>query len=244
MGGRGSKKFSTGVLRKTKNPQNKGITFPAAAMPGQQRAQGINPGQTDAEFKKRLLQDEAWANTLTKPESDAAMMYQGSEYADINKYLRTKANGAPTSITPGQRKDMKNLTTAFDKASLTEPVVVYRGIRSHSLTWDDAQKMVGTTVSDPAFGSASLSPLLAKNWAAGSTHAMGTISNPYISYRINLPKGAKAAVLGAATGSGSMGEHEILIQRGALYNVSGAQQRVVNNHHYIFVTLNYAGHSK
>lgn len=243
MGGRGSKKFSTGVLRLSKNQKNKGITFPAAAT-GQGRAQGIKPGQVDAEYQKKLQQDKAWGAALSKEERAAAHAYQGSKYSEINKYLRTKANGAPTSITPGARKDLKNLTTAFDKASLTEPVVVYRGIRTHSLTWGDAQKMVGTTVSDPAFGSASLNPLMAKDWAIGSTHAMGTIDNPYISYRISLPQGAKAAVLSAATHGSSIGEHEILIQRNARYNVTGAQQRVVNNRHYIFITMNYAGHGK
>lgn len=129
---------------------------------------------------------------------------------------------------------------ALRKASLAEDTVVYRGITGYGMTWEKAQKLVGTTEYDPAFASTTLSPAFASYWASGSSISKGTADNPFISYRISMPKGAQAAYIHGATGS-MQHEYELTINKGARYNITGVQQQIVGGKHYIFVNAKYLG---
>lgn len=239
MGGRGTKKFSTGVLRPSTNQQNKGITFPSAK---RLQSAGKDQSAIDAAFAKGANADAAWAGKLNYAEEDAIDSYQGSSYGPMNKYLRETAKGNQIAVDSYNKQYINRMTEALDKASLAEPTVVYRGVRTHSLTWDEAQKLVGTTQIDPAFGSTTYSSHMARNWVTDSNHSNGSASKPFITYRISLPKGAKAAHPYAATGSMSY-ENEVIVQRNARYKITSVSQRVISGKHYIYLNADYAGHA-
>lgn len=244
MGGRGSKgsdKFSTRSLGPNEN-----------AKAFQSRLWGHQTPQTaaamDKAFRESLTKEAGWASKVSTKEAAALREYQGIGYRSVNRELNAAHAGVSQNINAHDKAVINDMTKALGRAKLQEDVTVFRGIRS-SVSWQEAQKMVGTTQIDPAFGSTTMRLDLANEWTKGRGR-FGTANNPYVTYRVHVAAGAKAAWVQAATSPGSaMGtpfhtEYELLMQRGARYYISGAQRRVINGKHYVILDANYVNQAK
>lgn len=252
MGGRGSKASSSTASAEGEHQKSaESSTTPTMNPAEREKILGQTHAQSEAVFIKGFEADKAgWASKLSQEEANGLFDYQGGGYSAMNKYLR-KENGTLTSSRPVDitQKEIQNLnaaTDALDKASLSEGVVTYRGVKT-TMSWENAQKLVGQTQVDYAFGSTTLSPDFAKEWSQKSVVAHGTEEKPYISYRYTMPKGSKAAYVLASTNPGAKKtdyfykEKELLVQRGARYKITGVSKRVINGKHHIYISATYTG---
>lgn len=140
---------------------------------------------------------------LTDSEKDALYAYSDSSH--INASLR--AGNVPDDLT----EQLKNLDSAFSKASLPSSITSYRIVDSGA--WEKMQSMkAGDTFVDPTFVSTSPS---------GYPESK---ASPRYQMTISLPKGAHAIVLKDL--SAYQGEDEITIGRGSKFRVTG---RTFNN---------------
>ena len=93
------------------------------------------------------------------------------------------------------------LDSVFEKASLSEPAYVFRGVKSNVFDSDD---MTGSEFTDNGYTSTSLIE-------TGSTQYGDTVM------RISLPKGAKAIYLDKI---GPPHEYEMLLDRGSKFKIT------------------------
>lgn len=172
-----------------------------------------------------------WAKNLPHTEYAALGDYQGSNYRDINDYLRKTEAGKSASIDAANKQNIDRITRALNKARLPEDMTLYRGVNGPEGIKNEAdiKAMIaenGGKYYDGAFLSTSINQDFAANWAA-KAHYIGDVSNKlaidgYHGYvlKIQTPKGARAAYVNAATHSMS-GEYEILFQRNARIELTG-----------------------
>jgi len=149
-----------------------------------------------------------WKAKVTSDEEYAIHTYTTSKYDAVNSALRR--GGAPASQTLSCIVDC---TSALDKASLPEPLVVRRGSTSSFLwrglgkdkNWLDSSytELVGQVIEDKGF--MSTSPIPGKGF-----------SND-VEYKILLPEKSKAMYI--APISEFKGEQEVLIQKGSMFKI-------------------------
>lgn len=174
-----------------------------------------------------------WTKGLKQDQIYALGEYQGSGYHEINAFLRKAENGQTVTTDNGTKDTIRQMTDALNLARVPHDMVVYRGISGPEGVLNEAEvkTMVATKkYFDGGFMSTSISSGFARGWAANADSMaanydsnMGKLeSKGYHGYalRIELPKGAKAAYLTAATGS-MEGEYELTIQRGSRYAITG-----------------------
>lgn len=138
-----------------------------------------------------------WKKSLSKGESVAIKEYANYDFVDINKRLRT---GRTDLLRDKHKTNINLLTSALDRSTIPEDVVVYRGVRD-SPRVDRLE--VGSVIVDNAFVSTSLSSSVAKRFSAEAGYSV----------EIVVPKGSKGAY------RGSLYELELLLQRGSQFSV-------------------------
>ena len=150
-----------------------------------------------------------WIDSLTPGEKSAVTWYTGSAYSSLNHNLRTGDDLSECS--DYQKSQIEKMDKAIAKAELKEPITLYRGSSTDLLggakTVEDIQKLVGATVKDKAYVSASVS----KN---------GSFSHQPIAYKIIVPAGkGRGAYVGNISNVKS--EAEYLMKRNATYKITG-----------------------
>ena len=161
--------------------------------------------------------DEAfssWEKGITTSERQGIYDYTTDEfYQNINNVLR----GLETEYAPGNATRVEEITSALGKASVPEPITVYRGVGRSAL--GDLQglspeQLVGHMIEDDAFMSTSLVP-------------EGAFSKP-VTYIIKVPQGAEAAFIGDISYYGSK-EVELLLNRGQQMIIQEATEDALGN---------------
>jgi len=147
--------------------------------------------------------------TLDPKEVQALKEYTGVMYQSVNKALRAGKN-----IPAADRKEMKLVEQAFDKAKTTEPLEVYRGVGATEMDMFKDLK-VGESFEDRGYGSTSTDKDTADNFSRGD--------NPTI-LKIQVPKGSKAISVDSLSvfkkgGHATRSENEILLNKDAKYKV-------------------------
>lgn len=116
---------------------------------------------------------------------------------------------------PEAKKTLQNITknadAALAKASLKEPVTVYRGIKDIRALGLNESNLVGTVMHDKSFMSTSLTPKVAENFA-GKTGAI---------LKINAPRGAKGASIAGIGAKHNAKEKEVLFARNGKLTITG-----------------------
>jgi len=177
---------------------------------------------------------ESWRGSLSEKESAALDEYQGTTYRVDNAVLRRSVNQPewePTSSwyeeksgKLGGTERIDNLTEALDKAETQEDQIAYRGFAGTKTGDAMAELQPGDTFIDWGFASTSTN----QEYALKEFSGYGEIS----AARITVPQGSKAAYLTRAAEAETMKEWELLIQRGAKFEVEGfdtiGDKRIIN----------------
>jgi hypothetical protein len=156
---------------------------------------------------------------LTPSEKMALRAYTGSSYASINSALRKGVQN------PALKETITLMDSAFAKASTTEAMMVFRGMKPGIL--DGLAK--GSTFVDKGFTSTSTNIKQAQGFSGG-----GTIM------KINVPKGSRAISL--RKNSKYAEEQEILVKRGGRYRIRGVEQHTLDTGTVVTVVgVDYVG---
>ena len=137
---------------------------------------------------------KAAAPSFTKVEKSAVVAYSGSQYSEINKALRHGGKEPETA---------KHIASWLDKASLPEPMKVYRRVSGEYSKIIKSIIFEGAIFQDKGFVSTS--------------YASGVWSGD-LTMIIDAPKGAKGAIIEHV--SHHKGEKEILFQRNSKFKVN------------------------
>jgi hypothetical protein len=167
-----------------------------------------------------------WAKTLSAAERGAIEWYRGGGSRAINEQLRT-GQPQPDALEE-QEKDygraytnddsVRLLDAAVGRSSLPEPVATYRGLQSPEAAAALLARKPGELFRDDGFVSTSLSPQYAYwSFAQKAVYAGG----PPVVARIEVPAGFNAAYVAHPDGT----EAELLLQRGAEYEVGGTEEK-------------------
>ena len=162
--------------------------------------------------------DETGRKQLSKWSDEgksALQSYSGLWYSTFNEAMR---GSSESELSPPLRKQLDAIQKGLNEASYPDSIVAYRGIHGKdaaefcaSIGVKDPSKAVGGIFTDKAFNSTSIDKSVADKFSPEN-----------ILLEINIPKGSKAVALGG--GSLLTDEREILIQRGARYEVTGYQK--------------------
>lgn len=176
----------------------------------------------------------AWAKKVKPNEKKALDVYQGSStgHGIINAVARGDDRyylyGQKIAIDPADRpvweQKVKAIRSALDKASIPEPVRVYRGTDAMDelklRVADIDEKMVGLSYPVRGFKSTSLIP--------DKLHVFTDRKPDAVVLEIDVPAGAKAAYLNTLKmPSGMENERELLITDSGKFVVTGIGKRYV-----------------
>lgn len=159
---------------------------------------------------------------LTRAEKTALENYSGNSFALINARLR----GQEKRLSDYNRRTLRNVTSAMDKASLGRDRLVFRGINHEALHAAVASGKLkkGKVITEMAFASATTRFSTARSFATARARGSGS---PVV-FRIAARKGSKVAELGglSSISHGSKGlEREVLFQRGSSMRVVKSEMR-------------------
>jgi hypothetical protein len=145
-----------------------------------------------------------WAKGLSPKETRALREYTGSDYADMNRALRTG------NVPAGEQERIETLRKALERGKLEEDITVFRGVRRLADLGVDAAKLGhGDLIREKAFVSTSLKPSVSQGFGGG-----GAL------FRIRMPAGSPGAYVNAsAKGSSIPSEKEFLLPPGGGYRV-------------------------
>lgn len=141
-----------------------------------------------------------WLRSYTQPDG----------YFDINKSLRSGKPPVDRRDRDYVEKAIKNMDQAFSNANLSTKTVVYRAVKPSVL--NAIKKNVGGEFVDKAFVSTTSDKSYAKQFALNTLNVATPVILPIV-----LREGAKALPLAAI--SSEPAEKEVLIDRGAKFNV-------------------------
>jgi thioredoxin reductase len=163
--------------------------------------------------KAKELYEAGTTKPLGMGEKQELDQWTGDGFEVVNGFLRgtKKPPGNPIGdryYRAATESHVKWLDSIFTKASLPEPVTVYRGVSLSS--WQRMNLQVGSTFSDAGFMSTSLRLGIA-NRNIGETENLGILE-------IRLPKGAKAIAVNGHAGVFE-NEAEVLVNRNAKFKV-------------------------
>lgn len=170
-------------------------------------------------FRESLdKQFNKWYKGLSEEEINAVISYTGSDYEDMNSFLR----GIDSSASKYIQTTISNCKSALDKASLKEPIVVGRGSSVESLSG-----MLGTEYHSDATWYAEnkdkfIDGLAKDNGFLSTTPYEGGGFDGEVIYRINVPKGAHGVYVDDI--SSNQGEQEFLLQAGSNFRVIDIQK--------------------
>ena len=177
---------------------------------------------------------ESWRGALSEKENTALDEYQGTTYRTDNAILRRSVN-QPDWEPPeswyearsgklGGADRIDTLTEALNRATTPEEYTAYRGFAGTKTGDAMAQLQPGQTFTDWGFASTSTN----QEYALREFGGHGEIS----AARITVPQGSRAAYLTRAAEAETMKEWELLIQRGAKFEVEGfdtiGDKRIIN----------------
>jgi hypothetical protein len=168
-----------------------------AAKPSQAQGKELKTDKARSDYAAKHAD---WGNDLSPAQQKALADYQREAYQKINKDLR--AGKAPD-------KTAQDIDAAIKKSTIKEAVTVYRGVGAN---FDSSGMKPGAEFTDKGFVSTSMG-----KERAGLT----TFSDAKTVFKINVPAGARAAVLNASPGRArSMEvEHEVLLPRNSKFRV-------------------------
>jgi hypothetical protein len=161
----------------------------------------------DSGTKWIKAQFESWLHGLPSAERAALKTYTGGTYTQINSPLRTyRQNLDPSKLDPHIRDLIENLDKAYKRpeARIAEDIVLWRGTNWDEV-YNNAEKMIGAVVSDPAFVSTTVSKgsafggnVVMKIYARAGTHGIGVqpISNFHHEAEILLPRNSRFKIIG------------------------------------------------
>lgn len=169
-----------------------------ADQPRDERGRWTDTGASPKEFssgeearKYATEQSKAWQKTLTAVEAKRLERYSEPEGATcaeaLNQAIR-KGNTASYQFA------IDAIDSAIAKQTITEPIVVYRGMPDHTGN-RRIQLTPGTEFIDKSFASTSLRSDVAERFTKGTPLEFGGL--PGLLFKITLPKGAKAAPMGS-----------------------------------------------
>jgi HK97 family phage portal protein len=220
------------------SPTNKGDGSPSgSAKPGKGSYGGLfmaAPSRTGFDVDEAAMVDFAsrQAISVTEAEAAAVLAYQAEGvYEDLNSNLRRLASDRTfTDLTDAQIDIIEKLDVAFQKNSLSEDAVLFRGIYDDKGRFASAKP--GDTFSDAAYQSTSLNPLVAV--AFGSETEGGGESTVVLRISAGAGQPALAAdVIASRNGidtspskeeastQGFSISNEIVLPRGTVYQVRG-----------------------
>lgn len=171
-------------------------------------------------YNKANLYDAKWYNGLSSSEKNAVTTYTGSGYTSMNLFLRDPkaySKKYPKGFDVDTNKKVNDLTSALNKTSTKEDVVVHRGIGGalksilgHDNVEDSVMKtreyresLKGMRFTEKGFFSSGGST--ADAWGGVKLHAY-------------VPKGSKGAYVDPV--SSYVGEHEFLLQRNSSFKIN------------------------
>lgn len=200
-----------------------------AASTTQKATQPVTQGQKDAETIKKArsyshdehMRDsfswDTWNDTMTEDERDALQAHTGSWYINMNKALRGLRR--PDGQT---RKLINDCTDALNHTVLKRDTKLYRGMGSYSdlaralgiqgsadvARMADSGQLVGMRFIEKGFCSTGIDP--GSGWTKD------------VVLEITAPKGTKGMFVDEV--SRCQGEEELLLQRGAIFEIHNATQ--------------------
>jgi C3 family ADP-ribosyltransferase len=170
--------------------------------------------------------------SLTQSEKRAVSDYQDGYYSDFNRLLREKGGLGKISEHNELLPKIKSLKAALNHASLPQAVVAHRGI-----SYDSLSKLAGVVVEEPAYNQ------YTEDWAKSVARKLETTigkvarDHGFVStslyekssfahqtatkarIELDVPKGAKAAYIDAATND-MASETELLLQHGTKFKIT------------------------
>ena len=171
---------------------------------------------TDTEFSVIETQQD-WAQKLDTESYEVLGNYAEEEHKRINKQSR----GAPPPPLKGSSAmeaeyQAAVIEDAIDGAPrIAKPITVYRGVNKEAAMKIDKAE-VGSTILDRGFASTSTSETTGRDFSQAGTPVL----------RIKLPKGTSAIAMHPFTQFDN--EHEILIQRGSRYKITGKSDNYID----------------
>lgn len=156
-----------------------------------------------------------WENNLTIAEKTALQNYRATSFS-TNSYLRRPELQSiyHPEVLARTKKDIPNLEKSINKGSLSESVMVFRGLDSEEIS-QNFSKMKGKIIQDKAFVSTTLDRKV--------TSAFLREENPVL-LSIRLAKGTKVASIHSLSAPGKQ-EAEILLQRNSRFKVTSATKQ-------------------
>lgn len=158
-------------------------------------------------------ESKGWLSAITADEKSSTVKYTGSYYTEINNVYRRNDTSNKT-IT----KNAHDMTSAFRKASTTEPVVLRRGIYEQDLAFmlgfnGDYSKVVANwdKINEGGFAAED------KGFLSTSPYGRGGFTSKPVDLRIYCPTGTHAAYV--APISHYQSEKETILQSGSMYRV-------------------------
>lgn len=167
---------------------------------------------SEREEAKMYAEQDYKRYDFTEDEVDAIATYTSAAFREINESLRMGGDGYDEE----DRETIEALTQACNKASIQEPIKVYRGLKGEALDnflemaeADDLEEMVGSEIYDAGFWSTTLVPDIAQRFSGGAI------------LEIELPKGAKGLM---PNGNSEVSyECEVILQRNTTTRITGVR---------------------
>lgn len=156
--------------------------------------------------KKAFLSTaKQWSKHLTATQKKALIGYTGSDYTDINGYLR----GTEKNVSAKYRNASKQISAALGNFSLNNAMTYYRGTSLNAINYGlPSRKLaVGSEYFDRGFSSATVDPAIAYQFQNGAI------------MQFNIPANKRVGAYIAALSS-SPQEQEYLINHGKKFVVT------------------------
>lgn len=177
-----------------------------------------------------IQQYSSWVESLTSRERDALNKY-GYTSNNVARYLRRGPDSIPEYTVKDTADQIKGIDSAMKKATIKEPITVYRGVGKDYLgiDWTDEQSIkirIGGMITDDSFMSTSLSEEVATVYKRTG----GPV------FEIDVPSGTRGAYIDSVVSTpeelieyaeeGDPGNIEYLLDRGYSLCITGYTKKV------------------
>ncbi len=177
-----------------------------------------------------IQQYSSWVESLTSRERDALNKY-GYTSNNVARYLRRGPDSIPEYTVKDTADQIKGIDSAMKKATIKDPITVYRGVGKDYLgvDWTDEQSIksrIGGTITDDSFMSTSLSEEVATVYKRTG----GPV------FEIDVPSGTHGAYIDSVVSTpeklieyaeeGDPGNIEYLLDRGYSLCITGYTKKV------------------
>ena len=177
-----------------------------------------------------IQQYSSWVESLTSRERDALNKY-GYTSNNVARYLRRGPDSIPEYTVKDTADQIKGIDSAMKKATIKDPITVYRGVGKDYLgvDWTDEQSIksrIGGMITDDSFMSTSLSEEVATVYKRTG----GPV------FEIDVPSGTRGAYIDSVVSTpeklieyaeeGDPGNIEYLLDRGYSLCITGYTKKV------------------